>query len=175
MSACIGILRIIDTLHLLSLSLGIISDHQLHRIQHHSGPGGDLIQILPDIVLQVLLLDGAVVLGVADGTDEVSDTLRGVASPAHPDEGGHAGIVPAVHETALHQLQELPLTHHRVGEIEPIKLILAGAVVAVLRLEEVDEIVVKGAVGDKLERTDRVGYSLEVVALPMSKVIHRVD
>ena len=123
----------------------------------------------------MLLLDGAVVLRVADGADEVSDTLRGVASPAHTDEGGHTRIIPAVYETALHKLQELPLTHHRVSEIEPIKLILARAVVAVLRLEEVDEIVVKGAVGDKLERTDRVGHSLEVVTLSMRKVIHRID
>ena len=154
MCAGIRVLRIIDALHLLRLSLGVIGDHQLDRVEDHSGTGGYLIQILPDIVLQVLLLNGAIVLRVANGSDEVSDALRGVAPPAHTDEGGHPGVIPAVDETALHQLQQLSLTHHRVGEIEPIKLILARAILAILRLEEVNEVVVKGAVGDKLERTD---------------------
>ena len=42
-------------------------------------------------------------------------------------------------------------------------------------LQIVDELVVERAVRHELERTDRVGYALEEVALSVSEVVHRVS
>ena len=113
-------------------------------------------------------------LGVADAVDEVADGARCEAAAAHTRDGGHTGIVPAVHQPFLHQLQQLALAHHGVGEIQAVELDLSRAVD--LRIGYLaHEAVVERTVRHKLQRAYRVGHTLEVVALAVSEVVHGIN
>ena len=57
---------------------------------------------------------------------KIADGGGGVAPAAQAADGGHAGVVPAVHIAALYQGAELPLTHHRVVDAQAGKLNLPG-------------------------------------------------
>ena len=80
----------------------------------------------------------------------------------------------------VNQGVQLALAHYGIGKVETVELNLAWTVVlqvvvaAVFLFEEVDELVVQRAMGNKLKCTDGVGNALKVVALTMSKVIHGV-
>ena len=76
---------------------------------------------------------------------------------------------------------ELALAHHRVGKVQAVELYLPRTEVAevvalaLIRLQFVDELVVKRTVGNELKGADRVRYTLEIVALTVREVIHRVS
>src|SRR5690554_3011802 len=115
----------------------------------------------------------AVILRVADLIDEAAYCFGGVAPATHAGDGGHTRIIPSGDNLLLHQLQQLALAHYRVGEVETIELILAGTVITLRQL--VDKPVVERTVHHELERAERVRHSLEVIRLPMGKVIHRIS
>ena len=76
---------------------------------------------------------------------------------------------------AFIELAQLAPDHDRVGEVETVELNLPRAVlVDSVAGKQPHEVVVEGAVGHKLEGADRVSHALEVVALPMCKVIHGI-
>ena len=180
---CAGllVLGIVDSLHLLALSFGIVGDDQLHGIEDGRDTCGTLVEILTNGSLQESHVVERVELGVADRLDEVLDRLRRIATTTHATESRHTGIVPAVDEMLIDKGVELTLRHHGIGEVEPVELDLPRAEVveslgccAVVLFEEIDELVVEWAMGYKLQRTDGVGDTLEIVALSVSEVIHRI-
>ena len=67
-------------------------------------------------------VDHAVGLRDADALAEVADRLGRVAAAAQAGDRRHARIVPARDVLALDELQELPLAHHGVVEVEPREL-----------------------------------------------------
>ena len=75
---------------------------------------------------------------------------------------------------------ELALRHHGVGEVQSVELNLARTVIVqiisrtVHLLQIINEEIIKRTVRHELQRADRMGYTLEVVALSVGKVIHRV-
>ena len=81
----------------------------------------------------------------------------------------------------INQSVELTFRHHRVGKVQTVELNLPWTVViqgflgrAVIFLKIVDELIVQRTVRHKLQRANRVGHALEVVALTMREVIHWV-
>ena len=71
----------------------------------------------------------------------------------------------------LDQFQELSLTHHRVGEIEPCKLDL-------LRMENLqllDVPVIERTVIFKFERANRMRDLLDRIGLTVGEIVHRVN
>ena len=50
---------------------------------------------------------------------EIANRLGRVAASPQPADRRHAGIVPAPNEPVAHQLQQLPLAHHRVRQVQP--------------------------------------------------------
>ena len=123
--------------------------------------------------LELADVDHAVVLRHADQVGEVAQRLGSDAAAAHAGDGGHAGVVPARDPLLVHDLQELPLRHHRVAEGQPGELVLAGA--RVPRAGVVEHPVVELAVRLELERADRVGHPLDGVLERVGLVVHRVD
>ena len=79
----------------------------------------------------------------------------------------------------LHELEELTLAHHRVGEVESVELNLSGTVafgvLGLDLLQQVDEVIIEGAVHFELQGADRVRHALEEVTLSVCEVVHRID
>ena len=76
---------------------------------------------------------------------------------------------------------EFTLAHHGVSEVQTVELNLTWTEVvdilcfAILLFQEVDKLIVERTVRNKLQGTDRVGNTLEVVALTMCEVVHRIS
>ena len=75
---------------------------------------------------------------------------------------------------------QLAFAHHGVSEIQSVELNLSRTVVlhviirTIHRLEKVNKMVVQWAVRNKLERTNGVGNTFEIVTLSMGEVVHGV-
>ena len=152
-------------------ALGKVREHDLQRPQHGHRPRGALVEVLADRVFEPGHVDRAVELGHADALAERPHRLGRVAAAAQAADGEHPRIVPAGDVLLLHELQQLALAHHRVGEIEPGELDLLRVVDAQLAAEPV----VQRAVVLELQRADRVGDALDRVGLPVRVVVRRVD
>ena len=97
--------------------------------------------------------------------------LRRNALAAQGAEGGHAGVVPALHIAFLDKLDELALGENGVGEVQTGELRLLGMIDA----KGLQYPVVEVAVVDELKRAQRVGDALDGVAQRMREVVHGVD
>ena len=156
----------------LGLALGVVGDGELHRVEDTHDPLGGLVEVLPEAVLQEAVLHHVGGLGDADALTEVPDGAGGVAPAAQAAEGGHPGIVPAGDSPLLHQPAELALAHDGVVDAETGELDLPGmgGQVAVL-----DDPVIEGPVGLKLQRAEGVGDALQRILDGVGEVIHGVD
>jgi len=166
------VVRVVRRLEPVDLPLGVVVDDHLERPQHRQGPRRPLLEILADGEFEQPDVHQAVVLGHADPLGEGANGLGCVAAPAQPRERRHARVVPAADQPLVHELQEAPLAHQRVGQVEPGELDLPrprgqGQVL--------DAPVVERAVVLELEGADRVGDPLERVGDGMRVVVHRVE
>ena len=174
------VLGIVDGLHLLGLAVGIVGDDELHGVEDGTHAAGFLVEVVADGSLQEGHVVEGVKLRVADGVDKLANALRGVATTAHATKGRHAGIVPSADHVLIDKRMELALRHDGIGEVEAVELDLSRTIVgeivsrAVLLLQIVDEEIVERTVGHKLQGADGVGHALEVVALTVGEIVHRV-
>jgi len=156
---------------LLRLAIGIVFDDHLERVEHCHAARRLCVQVLAHAEFQQVHVDHAVVLRYPDPLAEVPDRLRRIPAPPHARDGGHPRVVPAVHELLLHELQELPLAHDRVGEVEPGELDLLRMVHAQL----VEVPVVERPVVFEFKGADGVGDAFEGVGEAVGEVVHGVD
>ena len=82
---------------------------------------------LADAPLEERRITLALDLRDANAVAELANRARRVAAAAHAAHRRHAGIVPAVDDLLVHHLEEKPLRHHRVRQIEARKLALLRA------------------------------------------------
>ena len=94
------------------------------------------------------------------------------AANSQPDDRRHARVVPPGDQAPLHQLQQLALAHHGVGEVQPREFNLAGLA---RHGKVVDGPVVERPVILELERAERVRDVLDRIRDGMRVVVHRVD
>src|SRR5688500_7380738 len=116
-------------------------------------------------------INNAVSFGYTNALAEVANRLRGVTPPSHTCERRHARIVPAADVSLLHELQELALAHHRMGQIQARELDLLRVVNSKLLKKPV----VKRPVIFKLQSANGMGYPFDGIRLAMRKIIGRVD
>ena len=167
-----GVQRIVLHGDGLRLSRGIVGDGQLDGPQDRHDPLGGLVQILPEAVLQEAVLYHIGGFGHTDAVAEIADGLGGIAPAAQAAQGRHPGIIPAGDPALLHQPAELPLAHNSVVDTQAGKLDLPGmgGQVAVL-----DDPVIQGPVGLKLQGTQAVGDTFQGILNGMGEVIHGID
>ena len=120
------VLGIIDAFDGFLLVLGIVRDDYFQRIEHRHAPFGALVQVLAHAELEQPQIDHVVALGYAHLVGEHTNALGGIAPTAERADRRHPGIVPARHDTFLHQLKQLALAHHRIGQIQPRELVLVA-------------------------------------------------
>ena len=123
-------------------------------------------------MFQLRDVDRVLALRDADALAERPNRLRRVAAPAHAHDRRHAGIVPSTDMAFLHELEQLPLAHECVGQVEPREFDLPRA----RRHREVlNQPVVERAMIFEFERAQRVGDLLDRVRWRVREVVHRVD
>ena len=88
-----------------------------------------------------------------------------------PQRVGMRGIVPAVDALFLHELEELALAEHGVGDVEAVELDLLRGEDAQL----LDVPAVEGLVVGELEGAHGVGDALDGIRLAVGVVVHGVD
>mmetsp|Transcript_1601 Transcript_1601/g.2416 ORF Transcript_1601/g.2416 Transcript_1601/m.2416 type:complete len:386 (-) Transcript_1601:245-1402(-) len=159
-------------LRLLHLALGKVLDDNLDGVQHGHPPVDLWLQVLPDGFLQEPTVHGGVGSCDSDPHDEVLECLWSDTSPPHATDRRHARIVPPIDNLLLHQLQQLPLGHHCVGDIQPRELELMWPsfdwqVVAVPVVERTMSLKLKGANG--------VCDALDRILLAVGKIVKGID
>ena len=117
-----GILRVVDDVDLFDLPFGIVRDDDLQRPQDRHDARRAAVQVLAHAVLELRHVDDVFLLGDADPRAEIADRLRRVAAAAQTGDRRHARIVPAGDVLLLHELQQLPLAHHGVVQVQPREL-----------------------------------------------------
>ena len=100
-----------------------------------------------------------------------------VATAAQADDGGHAGVVPAVDLAFVHQLREFAFAGDDVGEVEARELVLLRCRCSqqAALAQAVHQPVVERALVFKLQRTNAVCDLLQRVFDGVGKGVHRVD
>ena len=128
------------------------------------------------------MVNHALYFGITDLVHERANRLRGVTATTQTANGRHTRVVPSGNKTFFDELQHLTLGHDGIGDIEAVELTLFRTIVRsvrtqtaeILTTELINEIVVQRTMYLKLQRTDRVRYAFEIVALTMREVVHGV-
>ena len=146
MAVGVGIFGVIEEAHILRLPLGVVRDNEAHGVEDGRATQSMAVEILTDSVLEEGHIDDTIVLRVADLIDEAADGLGRIATTTQPADSRHTGVIPACYVALLHELEELTLAHHRVGEVQTVELNLSWAValgvIGLDLLQEVYEVIV---------------------------------
>ena len=105
-----------------TLAFRVVVDDQLERMQDGHGAAGAAVEVVALEVLEHFDIRAAVGARDAAGGDEGADGLGRKAAAANAAERGHARIVPAADALFLHELEELALAEHGVGDVEAVEL-----------------------------------------------------
>ena len=167
-----GVFEVVIRFQHFDLSLGIIVDNQLERVQdcQHALAAG--LEILADAVLQSREIGRGIALGNAAHVDKALDGGRCVASAAQAGDRDQTGIVPSVDDVLLDQLLDIALAGDLVGQVHLGKLDLSGR----MRIFGLfDDPVVKGTVVLEFKRAERVGDALDGVLNGVGEIIHGIN
>ena len=156
----------------LALVGGVVVNDELHRLQHGHAALGVQLQLGAEHRLQLAHVHQIFRLGDARTPHKLKDAGGGVAAAAQTGQGGHPGVVPAVHDALFHQLAQIALAHDGVGHVEAGKFALLGKLAA----EHVgDDPVIQRAVVLKFQTAQAVGDALQRVLNGVGVVVQRVD
>jgi hypothetical protein len=119
------ILGIVDDLDLFGLTLGVVLDDQLQRIEDRHPTGRPAVEHPAHGMLELTDLDDAVRARNADHRGEVPDALRREAPPPEAADRRHPRVVPAAHVALVHEPLQHALRQHGMREVESRELDLA--------------------------------------------------
>ena len=151
---------------------GVVFDENPDGVKNAHDTGSNVVEVLPDTVLQKRQVDDAVAFIDANAFAEAADGLWGEAPAAQAGNRRHAGIVPTLNKALFDQGQQAALAHDGVSEVELGKLDLLRVAI---QFEGFDEPVIKDAVIFKFERADRVGNVLDGIRQAVRKIVHGID
>ena len=123
---------VVGYIKVLGLVLRVVVYDQLYGVQHCNAALSGQVQLAADAGFQLAHVDQVVGLGDAGLPHEGEDGGGGVATAAQAAQGGHTGVVPAVHNAHFHQLTQVALAHDGVGHVQACKLTLLGALAVML-------------------------------------------
>ena len=166
------VLEVVRHLKHLGLTLRIVVDHQLDRVNdgHHT-----LIlqlQVLADAVLEEADVAAGVRLRDTAQGHELTERLRCVATTTKSRDGDETRVIPAIDDAILYQLLDVTLTGDNIGQIQLRELDLAR------RMREITVLynpVIERAMILELQRAEGVRDALYGVLDRVCEVIHRVD
>ena len=130
------------------------------------------VQIFAYSMFQQCYIYRAVIFGIAYFVDKRPNGFRSIAPSSVTTDCGHTRVIPTVYMAFLNQLEQFSLTHHGISEVQPVEFYLSRTIFVCF--QQIDEIVIQRSVYFKLQCTNRVCDTLEVIALAMCKIVHRV-
>ena len=139
---------IVDSIHFLGLSIGIIGDNEFHRVENSTDTCGLFVQVFTHTGLQESHIVEGIKLGISDRVNEHTYTFRAVATATHTAECRHTWVIPTIYKVFVDQRMQFTLAHHGVGEVQTVELYLAGTVVlqvicsSILFFQKVNELVI---------------------------------
>ena len=122
-------------------------------------------------MLQKSNVHHAVSFGHPDALTEVADRAGRITAAPQAGDGGHAWITPSRHVSAVDQVKQFTLTHHRVAEVESGELNL----LRMMDSQLFQEPVVEWSMVFEFEGTDGMGDAFDRVRLSVGEVVGRVD
>ena len=126
-------------------------------------------------MLELRHVDHVFLLGYADARAEVTNRFRRVAATSEAGDRRHARIVPSFDEMLLHELQQLPLAHDGVIQVQARKLDLLRPLIGVRRDEVADQPIVEWPMVLELQCAQRVRDAFERVGQRVREVVHWID
>ena len=163
---------VVGYIKVLGLVLRVVVYDQLYGVQHGNAALSGQVQLAADAGFQLAHVDQVVGFRNAGLAHKGEDGGGGVAAAAQTAQGGHTGVVPAVHDAHFHQLTQVALAHDGVGHVQACKLTLLGEGSAENVL---DDPVVQRAVVLELQTAHAVGDALNGILNGVCEVVHRVD
>jgi len=154
------------------LTLGIVGDGQFHGLQNRHDTLCGFVQVFTQAEVQEGQGNGVGALGNTHTLAEIPDGSGGKATAAQTAQGGHTGIIPAIHIALLHQCSQVTLGQHGVVDAQTGELDLAGNVG---HGDVFHNPVVQGSVVFKFQGAQGMGDAFQSVLDGMGKVIHGVD
>ena len=179
---CVGVLvlGIVDCLHLLHLSLGIVVDDEFDGIYNGANAKCTAIEVLAACCLHQFDVVQGIECGVTNLVNELQYGLGTITTTTDTTDGWHAGVVPTVYHALLGEDEQVALGHECVVEVQLVELeltwtvVLDIALVASPFLDPGNEQVVKVAMRYELKGADRVCHALEIVALTVCEIVHGI-
>ena len=175
--AQLGLERMVRRLAQLGGTFGVVGDDELERVEHRDAALGGLVEVVTHAFLEHAHVDPRVGLGDADALGEAAEAGGGEAAAAGTDERRQARVVPAGDVAFIHQLDQLALGQHHVGEVEAreLDLLRQRAREVAFAGERVEQPVVERTLVLELERAHRVRDVLDRVLDRVGEGVHRVD
>ena len=127
--------------------------------------------MLTQVVLKQGVFIGAIEFRDANFLAKVAKRLGAKAPTAQASNGWQARVVPAINDFSLDKLEQFPLGHHRIGQVQTIKFDLLRMVHAKCSQEPI----VQWAMVFKFEGANRIGHAFDAVLKAMRPIVHRVD
>ena len=171
------VLRIIDSFHFFRKSFRIVGNNKFNRIEHGRHTQGASIKILTGSCFKKRIIVKSIKLCIPYHVYKLANGLRRISTATQAAYCRHTRVIPTFYKFFLYQSQQFTLTHNRISQIQTIKLILARTVVFKILpfLQFIYKVIVKRTMRHKFKRTDRMGHPLKIVALSMSKIVHRIS
>ena len=121
----LGFLRVIVGDQHFGSVFRIVVNDELERMKHGNASFRPIFQVFSKRRFQNRVVDPTTRHARDTATfGKVLQTFRREAAATQTDDGRHAGIVPTVHVTFRHELDELALAHHHVRKIQAIEFVL---------------------------------------------------
>ena len=165
------VIRIQRHLKDIFLILGVIIDNKPDGIKHRHPARSMGVEIFADAEFKQPIFNHSFRLGHSDPLAKITNGFRRNTPAAQGAQGGHSRVVPPLHISFLHKLDELAFGKHRIGEVEAGKFRLLG-MVYVQRLQHP---VVQFPVIHELQGAERMRDTLYGVAQRMREIVHGVD
>ena len=151
------IFGIVDRIHFLRLSLGVILYHHLEGIEYTQSTDCSFVEVRPQAMLEEFNLDHVFPFGQTYSLREFANGFRGVAPSSHSLQSSHPRVVPTVHVSFIDQAKHFAFAHHDISHVQSGEFNLLRVVNAQVFAKPI----IKRTMMLEFKCTKGVGYSFD--------------
>src|SRR4030042_788469 len=110
----------------------INGENYFQRVGNGHDTAGMSVQIFPYAEFKQGHINHIIAFRHANLICKITDRFRSVPSSPQSANGWHTGLLPSTDMSVFNQLQELPLAHYCIAQVQPGKFNLSGTVITFL-------------------------------------------